>query len=141
MPSDAYKRFVARAEKSAAYWQQIVLSEFLESLFAQMSRKNMRPSDVADALGKSAGYVSRVLNGEENPTIANLIRFSRAVDGVLHVHVADRNAVTEWDDKDFSTGAIVHDVTFGSAETGSRSTRGVVGRVLDSPAETLTDAQ
>ncbi len=112
MRKETDKQFLERVERAPTYWQQIVLVEFLESLYAQMTRKGMRPVDLARRLGKSAGYVSRMLNGQENPTIANLIRFARSVDGVLHVHVADRNAVVEFRDRDFST-ADVELVTFG----------------------------
>jgi antitoxin component HigA of HigAB toxin-antitoxin module len=101
MSLESYRRLVAKAEKSSViYWQTTGISEFVESLRAQMERKHIRPVDLSTKLGVSRALVSQVLNGEGNLTFATMVRFAMAADAIVHLHVADRNAVTTWHDLD-----------------------------------------
>jgi plasmid maintenance system antidote protein VapI len=117
MPTDTYKRFVAKAEKTVAYWQELGLTEFLVSLREQMQRKQVKPAGLAKAMGVSRAYVSKVLSGEDNLTFATMVRFAMAVGAVVHVHVADRNAVTRWLDQDYSTRDCEASVSFGDDDS------------------------
>jgi plasmid maintenance system antidote protein VapI len=102
MALEGFKALRAKAQKSTEYWQEVGLSEFLSSLRQQMERKRMRPVDLANEMRVSRPYISKVLSGEDNLTFATMVRLAMAAGGVVHVHVADRNAVTTWNDRGYS---------------------------------------
>jgi len=72
--------------------------EFTENLVREMERQGITRVELARRLGATPAYVTKILRGKVNFTLATMVRLARAVDGELHlqltgpVHVAAKRA-------------------------------------------------
>lgn len=56
----------------------------------------MKQTDLARLLDKSEAYVSRVLNGLENMTLAQMSAIAHQLGAAVHVHVARQDRFVDW---------------------------------------------
>jgi transcriptional regulator with XRE-family HTH domain len=63
-----------------------------------MKSKEVTRSQLAKKLGTSPAYITKVFRGDANFTIESMVRFCRALDGNLHIHVADEDSKVRWFD-------------------------------------------
>ena len=61
--------------------------QFAEELFDLMERREINRSELAARIGSSDACVARALRGDSNVTIDTMIRFARALEGKLEIHV------------------------------------------------------
>lgn len=95
----AIKKWKALREKirnSEGYWVERAKHDFTAALHQVMKRKRISKAALARKLGISAPYVSRVMSGDENLTIESMVKFARAVDGQLHLHISDQRSRVSW---------------------------------------------
>lgn len=59
--------------------------DFIESVKARIDRLNLRHQDLADLLGVSRSYVSRILKGEVNLTVDTMNRIAAVLDCELFI--------------------------------------------------------
>lgn len=64
----------------------------------QMERQQLTRRSLAAKLGKSAAYITKILGGDENLTIASMVRVARALDCDLHLHLAPKEHKGMWVD-------------------------------------------
>lgn len=95
-PDKRYAALVERAEKSVAYWSEEPVVEFIDSLCRLMKRRNIKRAELARRLGTSRAYVTKLLSGNANFTLATMVKVAMAVEGALHTHVADKEAIVHW---------------------------------------------
>lgn len=83
--------------KAPAYWMQVAILEFLQSLQAVRTAKGVLSNkDLARRIGVSPPTLSRWLNGNENLTISTMCRLAAALDAAVHIHVADNSERGRW---------------------------------------------
>ena len=89
--------------------------DFVESLSARMEDLSRSAAQLAEAIGASLPYVSKLLRGEENLTIRSMAKLARATKSVVRIHLAPDGTSTRSIDR-----------ADGMARTRKRSRRRVV---------------
>lgn len=70
---------VQELKSSPEYHLEVIQNELYRELKAYLEKEGISQSDFAKKLGVSKGYVSQVLNGNFNFTLAKLIELSLAI--------------------------------------------------------------
>lgn len=97
--ADKYRGFFTRAESSPDYWMGGPIAELTEDICRLMEEKKISRAELARRLGTSRAYVTKLLDGNANFTLATMVKLAMALDGALHLHIADRRAATRWYDE------------------------------------------
>jgi transcriptional regulator with XRE-family HTH domain len=84
--SDLYRE----AEQHPDYWIAGVILEFTESVVREMARQKLTRTALAERLGATPAYVTKILRGKVNFTLATMVRLSHALGTDLHVRLGDR---------------------------------------------------
>lgn len=75
-----WAQLLAESKKTPEFHVQKVMMDFLRKVESQMERKNIRRTDLADLLGTSKAYVTRLFNfSTANFTIETMTRIALAV--------------------------------------------------------------
>lgn len=61
--------------------------EFTLQLHQLMKRRGISKKDLAEAIGTSQAYITKVFKGKANFTIATMTKLSKAVGGRVNIHV------------------------------------------------------
>lgn len=69
---------------------------FAVELSKQIEHEGIIRRELADNIGSSPAYITKVLRGESNLTIESMIKLSVAAKGELHIHVTPRNSSMRW---------------------------------------------
>src|SRR5215203_5954047 len=93
MSLERYRQFLDRVESSPGYRHEVAVVEFTEDLCRLMDEQKVTRAELARRMGTSRAYITRLLGGNANYTLAT------ALEGALHVHIADQRAVTRWHDE------------------------------------------
>jgi transcriptional regulator with XRE-family HTH domain len=96
MKGKTFKALIREAEKSEGYWTASVVLKFTEDLCQLMENKNISRVELANRLGVSPAYITKVLRGNINLTIDSMVRLARAVGAMAHIHVAPENQEIHW---------------------------------------------
>jgi transcriptional regulator with XRE-family HTH domain len=94
--SSTFGRAFAAAEQQDEYWTELAIAEFTEEVVRWMEVRGFTGADLAAALGASPPYVSKVLRGNANFTLATMTKLARALGAVLRLHLAPRESHTYW---------------------------------------------
>lgn len=99
--SDKRKRqnLFTKAKESLDFWAETVILEFTEELSRIMQETGVTGAQLAERIGTSPAYVSKVLNGNANVSLATMNKFARAFKCAVHIHLADERAVVNWSDR------------------------------------------
>jgi transcriptional regulator with XRE-family HTH domain len=81
--SDLYQE----AERHQDYWIAGAILAFTESVVREMERQGLTRTALAARLGATPAYVTKILRGKVNFTLATMVRMSRALGAELHVHL------------------------------------------------------
>jgi transcriptional regulator with XRE-family HTH domain len=87
---ERYGELFNRAEASTEYWSEAAAHELIRELESRMERQGISRAELARRLGTSKAYVTKVLGGNVNFTLATMARLAEALGAELHVHLADR---------------------------------------------------
>jgi len=90
--SKALKGLVDKARASDAYWIEAAKLHFAVSLDQQRQRSGLTYKSVAEKLGTSAAYISKVFRGDTNVTLESMVKLARATGGRVEVRVVDEQA-------------------------------------------------
>jgi plasmid maintenance system antidote protein VapI len=96
---ERYARLFKEAETHVDYWMATPVVEFIEDLYRLMEEKNVSRAELARRIGSSRAYITRLLGGGTNFTLHTMVKLAMALDGAVHVHIADKRAITRWKDK------------------------------------------
>ena len=94
-----YKDFIRKSEASPDYWASLFTLELTENLLGLMQEKGISQKELSSCLNKSEGYISRVLNGDENLSIKSIVKLSLALDCAPHIHIAPKDIIVEWKER------------------------------------------
>lgn len=96
---EKFAQLLEASQTSTAYWRDIAIEDFTRDLHVRVQRKGISHADLASRMGTSRPYVTRLLSGG-NFTLETMVKLAMALDGVIRVHIADREAVTtHWKDE------------------------------------------
>lgn len=96
---ERYRQMFNDARSSVDYWLEGPIVDFTEDICRLMKEKNVSKAELARRLGTSRAYVTKLLGGNANFTLATMVKVAMALDGAVRVHVADRATVTRWRDE------------------------------------------
>lgn len=94
-----YRKFFGDVEESVGYWSDEPVTEFIEDVCRLMEEKKVSRAELARRLGTSRAYVTKLLDGNANFTLATMVKVAMALEGALHVHISDKRALTRWFDE------------------------------------------
>ncbi|HQC52607.1 MAG TPA: helix-turn-helix transcriptional regulator [Lentisphaeria bacterium] len=67
------------AEQQDDYWLEGVKIEFTEQMLAQMDALSISRKDLAQRLGVSPAYITKILRGSTNFTLKSMVGIARAL--------------------------------------------------------------
>lgn len=95
---DKYKDVLVDLNDSVEYWAEGSVMDFTEELSRIMSAKGISRSELAQRIGSSKAYITKIFSGQANFTVETMTKLSLAVDHVVRVHVAPKDSRTRWID-------------------------------------------
>ena len=93
-----YRKMFEEAESHSDYWIDGPISEFTEDLARLMKEQSVNRAELARRMGTSRAYITKMLGGNANFTLLTMVKLAMALDGAVHIHIADKRAVTRWQD-------------------------------------------
>ena len=80
MAKKDYSRFFSDARKRESYWIADATYSFVEDLHMATVEQGITYAQLAAKIGKSPAYITRVMRGDYNLTIATMVKLARALD-------------------------------------------------------------
>ena len=77
-------------ENDTDYLAEKNILEFTLQLNQLMESREVSKKDLADALGSSQAYITKVFKGNANFTIATMTKLASALDGKLTIHITGK---------------------------------------------------
>lgn len=108
MSKGAFKRFLSEAKKGDSFWAERSILDFTSDLHQLLKDKGKSKSDLAEAIGSSPAYISKVFNGNVNFTIQTMVKLTRALNGQVSIRVTHEDRHVRWFDT-IGGGAIASD--------------------------------
>jgi|SRR6185295_2666342 len=87
MKPSTFSELFQQAEQHEDYWVAGAIVEFTESLVQEMERQGITRTELARRLGATPAYVTKILRGKVNFTLATMVRLARALGSDLHVQL------------------------------------------------------
>lgn len=98
MTDKTFKKLFEQARGTDEYWLEGPILDFTEDLSRVMAEKKVSRSELARRIGASPAYVTKVLRGNVNFTLASMSKLARAFDFEVRLHLGPRETVTHWVD-------------------------------------------
>src|SRR3954469_23762893 len=95
---ERYRKMFQEAESHADYWIDGPITEFVEDLARLMEEQRVTRAELARRMGTSRAYITKMLGGNANFTLLTMVKLAMALDGAVHIHIADKRAITRWQD-------------------------------------------
>ncbi len=84
-------------ENDDAFWTEKNILDFTTKLYQFMQYRDVSKKELAERIGTSQAYITKVFRGDANFTIATMTKLARALDAKLDVQVvAKEERVQQW---------------------------------------------
>ena len=80
------------------FHKELAILEFTEELWRVMQEQSVSGTELGGRIGSSQAYISRVLNGGANFTLATMTKLAMGLGMELKIHLAPADAFTVWRD-------------------------------------------
>lgn len=90
--SNALKKFKEAVVKSESYWVERAKLDFAVALEQRRKSLGMNYSAIADKIGTSAAYITKVFRGDSNLTIESMVKLAHATGGRLSIQIVEASA-------------------------------------------------
>ncbi|HEY4590468.1 MAG TPA: helix-turn-helix transcriptional regulator [Thermoanaerobaculia bacterium] len=88
MSKKSFSALFEAAERHDEYWTERAIIEFTEALSRWMEEREISQAELAATLGVSPPYISKVMKGNVNFTLATMTKLARALGAEVHVALA-----------------------------------------------------
>lgn len=88
MKPRTFPELFEEAERHEDYWVAGAILEFTEDVVREMERQGVTRTELAQRLGTTPAYVTKILRGKVNFTLATMVRLARALEAELRVQLA-----------------------------------------------------
>lgn len=105
MNQDKYDQWLAESAESAEYEVAEIAQDFAVGLDEALIDADMTRSALAEQVGCSPSYITKVLRGDANFTIETMVKLTRAVGYKVHLHMARRDHHVAWREVIHGVGA------------------------------------
>lgn len=86
-----YVQFIEDARASVDYWTEGTIDDFIRAISDVLQEAEMTRADLARAIGKTPGYVSKVLGGSENLTVRTMNTIAAGLELAVRVRLEPRD--------------------------------------------------
>lgn len=86
-----FNHLFEEAEKDSLYWKEGLILDFTSDLYQLMKAQGFTKKDLADRLGTSKAYVTKIFQGDANFTAESMTRIAHALNGRVKIHVTPIN--------------------------------------------------
>lgn len=87
MKPKTFPELFAEAERHEDYWVSGAILAFTEDLTHAMEREGVSRAELARRLGSTPAYVTKILRGNVNFTLATMVRLARALGADLQLQL------------------------------------------------------
>jgi transcriptional regulator with XRE-family HTH domain len=87
-----------RLETSASFRIEGLKFDISEQIYLAMEREGLSQTELAQKLGTSRAYITKVLQGNANFTLESLAKFALALDCDIDVSFISRRATKRWEE-------------------------------------------
>ncbi|HWM92247.1 MAG TPA: helix-turn-helix transcriptional regulator [Thermoanaerobaculia bacterium] len=95
MRPKSFPELFQQAEGHEDYWLAGAILEFTEAVVREMEYQGISRTELARRLGATPAYVTKLLRGKANFTLATMVRLARALDSEVHVQLIGPARATE----------------------------------------------
>lgn len=96
MAIKSYRALVKSAKDTDAFWVESAKHDFAFCIHRQLKRLEISNAALAEQLGVTPPYISKVMRGDENLTIESMVKIARAAKGKLHLEITDQTDGLRW---------------------------------------------
>lgn len=87
----------AEVENDDTFWTEKNILDFTTKLFHLMEHRNISKKELAERLGTSQAYITKIFRGNANFTMASMTKFVQSLDAKLEIQVIPKEEhVTQW---------------------------------------------
>lgn len=94
-PSEWFERKLAASKDTPEYELEWLLLDIEEALHTSMEAQGITRSELAERLGTSRAYVTKLLDGQENMTLKTLVRVANALEMKVDAKFVPRERVAK----------------------------------------------
>lgn len=92
--------YLAERKKTDVYWVESAKLDFAMKLEKQIRQSNLSYATLANKIGTSAAYISKIFRGDTNMTIETMVKLTRAAGARLNIEIVSESvAAQRWDNK------------------------------------------
>ena len=88
----SFSKLLQDARSRDDYWIEDVILQFTMQLHEQMQKQGISKTELANRIGASQPYITRILKGRDNLTIATMVKLARAVGVKVQVSLDEAGA-------------------------------------------------
>ena len=85
--SDRYSAAIRRAKDNLEYWVEGAILDFTEEIVSLMEERDVSRAELARRMEASPAYVTKVLAGDTNFTMASMVKIARALDAEVRIQL------------------------------------------------------
>jgi transcriptional regulator with XRE-family HTH domain len=93
---NSYLALKSKSKDRLGYWLESAKQDFMISIHAAMAKEKITKSILANNIGCSPAYISKILKGDANFTIETMVKISRALNTKLCIHLSDPHESIQW---------------------------------------------
>jgi transcriptional regulator with XRE-family HTH domain len=90
MAEKSFRGLLEEAQQHDDFWIEAAILEVTEAVARRMDELAMSRSELARRLGTSPAYVTKILRGSANFTLATIVKLARALDCEVSIRLAPR---------------------------------------------------
>lgn len=87
----------AEVENDDAFWTEKNILDFTTKLFQLMEHRRISKKKLAERLGTSQAYITKIFRGNANFTLASMTKFVQSLDAKLDIQIVPKEEhVKQW---------------------------------------------
>lgn len=94
--SKAFRGFLEDAKTRDLYWIEKAKLDFAVDLDSHRKAAGMTYKAIAEKIGTSAAYITKVFRGDTNMTIETMVKLARSTGGELDIRIVNHAAAKQW---------------------------------------------
>ncbi|HZF10653.1 MAG TPA: helix-turn-helix transcriptional regulator [Thermoanaerobaculia bacterium] len=94
-PQRSFSALFTAAQEHDEYWTERASLRFTEELTRWMKQQGLSRKDLAEKIGSSQAYITKILKGNVNFTLASMVKLTRALGAELRIELDPRKSATE----------------------------------------------
>lgn len=92
----SFRSLIEKAKQGDYYWSSKLSMSFAMDIHRLMQQRGLSNVDLAQRIGVSQAYISKVLRGDANFTVQTMAKLASAVGARIHIQVADHQQDILW---------------------------------------------